>query len=63
MLFIPHFYFLFTNTSTNSFVPNCKVGVYKMHQGDNYQDFLKCRCDVCLCGGGVFLGHSLIIIK
>ena len=27
----------------------------KMHQGENYQDFLKL--------GGVFLGHSLIIIK
>ena len=27
-----------------------------MNQGENYQDFLN-------CGGGVFLGHCLIIIK
>ena len=30
-----------------SFLPNCR--------GENYQDFLK--------GGGMFLGHSLMIIK
>ena len=32
-------------------------GSNEMHQGGNYQDFLKWK------GGGVFLGHSLIIIK
>ena len=31
-------------------------GSNKMHQGENYQDFLKKR-------GGLFLGHCLIIIK
>ena len=46
-----------SNNHTYSFVPNClEGGSNKMHQGENYQDFLK-------YGGGLFLGHSLIIIK
>ena len=42
-----------------SFVPNCRGegggGSNKIHQGQNYQDFLK--------WGGLLLGHSLTIIK
>ena len=37
-----------------SFLPNCR-GSSKMHQGANYQDFVKME--------GGYLGHSLIIIK
>ena len=43
---------------TYSFVPNCRVGSNEMHQGENYQGFLKWGG-----WGGVLLGRSLIIIK
>ena len=51
-----------TLTVLYSFLPNCKWGrggggeSNKMHQPQNYQDFLKWEL-------GLFLGHSLIIIK
>ena len=41
---------------TYSLMSNCRErGSMEMHQGRNYQDFLKWR--------GIFLGHSLIITK
>ena len=45
-----------TIVSRYHFVPNCRGESNKMHQRENYQDFLK-------WWGGLFLSHSLITIK
>ena len=51
---------VFVNKLCYSFRSNCRETSNKMHQGEIYQDFLKWMGGV---GGGVFVDHSLKIIK